>query len=198
MKFFKLAAFLFLATAFIACSSDDDHQSTPNSNYFTYNGNTYSLKDGVIQNGGTSESADQSHTYYVAFSTDDLELHQSGIYLPTENSFSIVNVNLISDDDHKPRTGTYNYNEDYPIKFTFKDGISFINAQVDWDQIPDGEIDLNEDDFEWEDRLFVKGGTVKVKQSGNVYEVDFDLVMDNNKKIKGNYTGALKVNPTDG
>lgn len=194
MKSFKLIAILFLAASIFACSSDDDnHQPNPDTNYFTYNGNIFSLKDGVIENAGNNDAEDGSNTYYIGFSTAELFETNNGNFFPEKNLFSIVNFNLVSQDGHKPKTGVYNYNEDYHIDYTYKDGISFINLNIDWDQYDGGEIDLDDENVSWDDIVLVEGGTVEVNQSGNTYEVNFELLMNNQKTIKGNYTGPLKT-----
>src|SRR5699024_12469354 len=81
----------------------------------------------------------------------------------------------------------YNYN----IDFTVNDGIALLDIEVDWDEVDPGTIDLDDPHVSWDAIVVIDSGEIEVHESGSTYDIDFEFTMNNNKKLKGNYTGPL-------
>lgn len=179
LKYFALLCFL---VCFTACSSDDDSgKSAPN--YFTYQGKTYELKAGLIERDGTDWSDDGSMEYYITLVTSTLNFDADNDAIPTENIFSIIDFSLYSKDNKQPKTGSYKFNSEYNVDYTFDDAELVLD--VNWEE--DEEEDMIGT------YLFVTSGDIEVHKTGSSYKMDFEFTTHNNEIIVGHYEGNLIV-----
>src|SRR5699024_10513254 len=195
MKTLKfLALFCFLA-AFTACSSDDDnndHDGPASMNTFTYNGKTYQLSTGILEKEDDGEYSDDGCTeFYLSLTTSELNEDDEGELFPSDDKFSIISFNLFSKEAGDIEPGVYHFNDNYNIEFTFNDGIALLDIEVDWDEVDPGTIDLDDPHVSWDAIVVIDSGEIEVHESGSTYDIDFEFTMNNNKKLKGNYTGPL-------
>src|SRR5690554_1697603 len=120
MKALNYIALLCFLLGFTACSSDDNSsKNSQSNNQFTYKGKTYELKAGVIEKDGTDWSDDGSMEYYIVLVTSDIIEDSEGEIIPSEQIISMIDFNLFSKNNSKPKTNTYNFDEDNNIDFTF-------------------------------------------------------------------------------
>ena len=197
MKTLKYLAVVCFLSIFVACSSDDDNNNNDDGpaamGTFTYNGKTYQLTTGVIENEGEGYGDYDSIEYLISFTTSELGKDDEGDFYPTDDKFSIIDFSLFSENGEKPKVGTYHFDSDNNVDFTFDYVTALINVEVDWDEVDPGAIDLDDPNVSIEDLTSAKSGTIEIHESGETYDIDFEFTMYNNKKIKGNYTGDLHM-----
>lgn len=187
LKYFALCLFL---ACFVACSSDDDKGGDTiggkGSGSFKYNGKTYTLKSGFMDNDGNEWSDDNSTEFYFTFLTTTLNIDPSNQTLsPQDDKFSVVSFNLFSEESAKPKTGSYAFNEYYNIKNTFEEADAIINAK--WSTNANGDEYIQE----FDEIIYAVSGEIKINKSGSKYDLEFDFTMNNNKNLKGSYKGEL-------
>lgn len=187
MKTLKYLAMLCFLVGFTACSSDDDKNDNSNSlNHFTYQGTTYELKAGVIERGDTEWSDDGSTEYYIVLTTSGITEDPDGEPIPTESIISMIDFVLYSKNNTKPKIGTYTFDSNNYIDFTFDESEILVN--VGWDS----------DSFDYDAYLSVKSGTLEMHKTGDTYKMDFELTTTTNEIIKGHYEGELYFYEYDG
>ena len=159
---------------FFSCSKDKDEAEPviETKNELSYNGQTYPLNYGAIED----YEYDGSHTNY--------EFHlfhvisESDPVIPT-----YLFVDLFSPNESGFKGGTFHYIDtdngevDLEGKYYFDDGSFARNINVETEEI--------------EEYSDIKGGTVKVSGSGSDYKLEFDLVLENGKNVKGSYGGTF-------
>lgn len=177
LKYFALLCFL---VCFTACSSDDDSGKSAQ-NYFTYEGKTYELKAGLIERDGTDWSDDGSMEYYITLVTSTLSFDADNDAIPTDNIFSIIDFSLFSKNNNQPKTGSYKFNEEYNVDYTFDDAMLVLD--INWEE----EEDMTGT------YLFVTSGDIEIHKTGNSYKMDFEFTTHTNEIIKGHYEGNLIV-----
>lgn len=198
MKTLKYFALFCLLACFVACSSDDDKGGDSiggkGSGSFKYDGKTYTLKTGFIDNEGNDWSDDNSTEFYFDFFTTEIIIDPtSQMVMPKDNKFSALSFNLFSSDGDKPKVGTYDFNDYYNVKNTFDEADAIINIKWNSDNVDeDGDIIGDFDEI-----VYATGGTIKVKKSGSKYDMEFEFMMNNNKTLKGSYNGELMDSPED-
>lgn len=180
LKYFALLCFL---VCFTACSSDDDSGSSTQ-NYFTYQGKIYELKAGLIEKDGTEWSDDGSMEYYITLVTSTINIDANNDISPTENIFSVIDFNLYSKNNNQPKTGSYTFNEEYNIDYTFDE--ADVVLDVNWEE-------ENEDNDGNGTYLFITSGDVELHKTGSSYKMDFEFTTHTNEIIKGQYEGNLIV-----
>lgn len=178
MKTLKYFALLCAFVCFTACSSDDNSSKSAK-NHFTYKGKTYELKAGIIEKDGTDWSDDGSMEYYITLATTKINVDSNNEVYPTEYIFSLIDFNLFSKNSNQPKTGSYNYNEEYSIDFTFDNG--GVGLDVNWE---------DDDDMD-EVYLDITSGNVELHKSGSTYKMDFDFRTNTGEVVKGHYEGNL-------
>lgn len=186
LKYFALVLFL---VSFVACSSDDD-SGKGGQNYFTYQDKTYELKAGIIEKDGTDWSDDGSMEYYISLTSSAIGFDSNNEAYPTENIFSIIGFNLFSKANTQPKTGTYTYNAEHNVDYTFDDAAAFLN--VNWEEVVE-----NDDIFGLGTVLFITSGTIELHKTGSIYKMDFEFTTHTNEIIKGHYEGELLVDFED-
>lgn len=189
VKYFAL--FLFL-TCFVACGSDDDNKGDvqeSGAGSFSYDGETYNLKAGIIDNDGTDWSDDNSTEYYFTLFTSELNFDQDGDPIPKDNKLSLLDFNLFSQDANKPKTGLYNFDEDDNVNYTIEDASAIINLTFN---TVDGDLEIGD----FDELIYATAGKVELHQSGSTYEMDFEFTMTNftmtnSKVLTGHYKGKM-------
>lgn len=191
-KLLRLSVFALAAMfVFSSCNKDDDDNGNGNGNgnggnnnssgELNYDGKTYSLKSGLIEDygfDGTHINWDFSmvNTEYKQI-TDSFDTY----YEPDTIGLNVfVYFELFSSDTNSFQPGTFNYamgsNNDY-----------FEYAEFYLDVNSDGMIDY------WGSEVFeVTGGSVTVtRNSATNYKVDFDVDFSNGKSATGSYSGSF-------
>lgn len=165
---------LFISMSIFSCSKDKDDTELviDTKNELRYNGQTYPLNYGAIED----YKYDGSHTNY--------EFHlfhiisESDPVVPT-----YLFVDLFSPNATGFKVGTFHYIDtdngevDLEGKYYFDDGSFARNINVETEEV--------------EEYSDIKGGTVKVSGSGAEYKLEFDLVLENGKNVKGSYGGTF-------
>lgn len=181
MKTLKfLALFCFLAT-FVACSSDDDKGGSSaiggeGSGTFSFDGKNYNLKMGLVYNEGTNYSEDGSTEFEITLMTTTFH-EVEGNLIPKDEKISILDFTIYSEDGSKPKVGTYDFDDFAFTKNTLEDA----ELLLDYNWMTDMELGY----------YYADDGTFTVKKSGNTYELEFEILMNNNKTLTGSYKGKL-------
>lgn len=182
----KLILLFALGFFIISCSSDDDSSSNDDNqdtleNYFTYDGQTYELKDGFIESYIVSEINDGYNSYFVELNTSKLVERSNNDPAPEENIFSTIDFTLYSPDENSsPMKGNYDHIAGGQLgdhTLAFEEGGVAINENFDTNDY--GELGE------------VSHGTLEVLHSKNPFEVKFYFVMFNGKELKGHFKGEL-------
>lgn len=181
MKTLKYFTLLCILVCFTACSSDDDSGKNTD-NYFTYQGKTYELKAGLIEKDGTDWSDDGSMEYYITLVTSTLNFDADNDIWPTENIFSLIDFSLYSKDNNQPKTGSYKFNEEYNVDYTFVD--AGVILDINWEEV---------EDYMSGTFLFITSGNIELHKTGNSYKMDFEFTTHTDEIIKGHYDGKLIV-----
>lgn len=178
-----------------SCSSDDSDEL--GANQITFDGNTYTMVGGLVEDYGAGSPADNatSDTHYnydftvadaefVQFTDDfgDIEFRANdatfGVYVelfsPTTTSFDVGTFTFIDGDQSEVLTSI--------------DGKYFFSAAEAY--IPTGGVDSDGDpEF---DEFEVTGGTVTVSGSGPTdFTITYDLQFAGGKTLSGSYNGSF-------
>lgn len=178
MKHTFLSTLLFLLI-FTACTKNGEPQPEEKKiNYFTYNNDTFELKGGLIDNyeyGNNNEK--RAHDIFLYSPTISLV---SNPFIPNQlvpsGEGAYVLISAVSDltDDIKEGTYTYGITENYNVW-----GGEFL--------IDPKYSSSSKEEYE----LFKNGEPMVITVDGDIYSIDFDLVTESGKAIKGNYTGKI-------
>lgn len=194
MKTFRLGVLLSLLVLLgVGCSSDDNStkdDSFSEVGYFTFDGKEYSLKAGIIHNEEDFWSDDGSTEYEISLLSTEVILASDGDIIPIDTIFSGLEFVVFSEDDSKPKTGRYLFNEEENKNFTCSDMYGFINVDYNLD-------DEESDDDDFEEDIDAIEGYIEILQSGEIYELEFEFENYDGKPIKGYYKGALLIDAYD-
>lgn len=168
MKNFKLALLLLLISfiAFNSCEKD----SKPK-NHFKYDGKTYLLDKGFIEEWGSNGNGSYDFDVYLASSSIN--------YSAVDEEFSgvghAVYLDLNTSSEYGLVNGTYTYSSERNV-FTFVDSGVAIDA-----------------DFDNETGTFLDmvGGTIDITITNGEVLIEFDLTTTANKTITGRFKGFL-------
>jgi hypothetical protein len=187
---------LFFAFAAVSCEEKDkDKNPSPdNSKQTEYNGSKYTIKKGFYQDGGPMDLVgdDDSHYNQNFFLTDgNVTLKEDGNFENPGDAKILFMAGLLSPGTTGFKTGTYEYSNIFQDETLLSESafdakyrnrnvmlLSFIIADTDGDK-----------NFEEEDPQNVTGGTIKVSGTKPNYTLEYDLTLEGNKKLKGQYTG---------
>lgn len=186
-----LAGLIFTTISCHKKHSDKAELETTNS-YFTYDGQTYPLKAGQI--GSFDIIEDGPLLFSIALYSIAVTPEMADI-LPEIGPYSSFDFALFSETDNPrvAKTGEYeldgsNHASDDPLQgrldFTFDEDIAlFLEKETDEEGM------VSSDDLE---DVLVESGTINYqgKKDGK-YELEFDLILDNGKRFKGRYEGAM-------
>jgi len=168
-----IVSVLFVGLIFSGCSKDDDEKSRGS---FKVDGKSYSLSKGIIESAG--EWSDGVHGMFVILASDGLKLSVSEWDADFSGKGHMIILGLYSPESDGLALGTYEYDYYSEEVFTFDVGGVVVN------------MDFSTEDA---DAAFkVDAGTVKVKESGSNYSLEFAFYTDSGDKITGSYSGPLK------
>jgi|SRR5690625_151875 len=187
MKKLKFIFLFVLLAGIAACSSDDDNKEVPapsGSGSFTYDGKTYNIKSGIVDNEGIYWSDDGSTEYEFSLITSKLSIDPIQGFVPEEEKISVINFNLFSQNASKPKTGEYNLDWWNNVDYTVEEASVVINLSYTFQ---DGDLV----DFDYDEDVEAESGKVNIHKSGNVYELDFDFTMENGKQLTGEFKGKM-------
>lgn len=178
MKKFLYPIYALAMLAMVSCTDDDDKVPAPEpmpTNAVSYNSKNYDIDNGTIIDWGFWEN----HYNYDVFLTDGIMDFENET---APGATFVIYAELWSPGTEDFSTGT----------FTFDDSGNtagkrfFENLTVVIDSNNSGELD------EEDDELTAKAGTFKISGSGTRYSVEMDVMLSNNKAIKGTYSGTFE------
>ena len=175
MKKFKLLSIIFIAvlgTVTTSCSSDDDNiPAVTIANEVTYDGNTYTLSKGFLEDYG--DNGNGSYDF-------DVTLVSSGINYDSTNaaftgSGQVLYLDLNSDNMAALSNGTYNFS-------TTRTAFSLVNAVVvvDFDATAQTGTGVQ-----------ATGGSVVLTKDGTEYTILVECTIASGDTISGSYEGTL-------
>jgi hypothetical protein len=145
-------------------------------NLATLGGQSYALKRGLALDYGTFEDSHHNLDFFI---TDDADL---SIGSEQVNGKILIYLELFSAGDTGFKTGTFTYNSSSDI------------ADQPFFRYADVSVDINNDGIlEFEEGLMeVIGGHVTVSGTSPDFTVSYDLLLPNNKKLLGRYSGSYE------
>lgn len=167
--FFALLA-ITAFTVFSGCNNDDDDPGTTIKNEFTYDGTTYALAKGFLNDVGANLNS--SHDWDVFLVTAGVD--KSGFSLTGQGE--IVYLDLNTDSSTGLKAGTYNW----------------ANVRNAFTIVPGSEVflDYNLDAFSGTKVSFTDG-TVDIAIDGTETTITFTLTADG-KTLTGEWKGVLE------
>ena len=197
--FTKWSAFAIML-GFLATScdpKDKDKTPEPETNQIQYNGTKYTLEKSLMIDYGAlslygSQDTHFNHDFYIADGNID---YQNGQVQEIAGAFAVFSE-LVSAGTTKFNTGTFNYvdnNNDgslneSQLEAKYKNKSVFADAKVYIDT--NGNRILSD-----ETPLKTTGGSIKVSGSGNTYTLEYNLILENGKTLKGSNSSSFsKIN----
>lgn len=188
MKTFRLSFLLSVLVLLVSsCSSDDNSPAigdTDGSGYFIFDGKEYPLKAGFIDNDGDDWSDDGSTEYEISLISTEFTIDADGEPIPVDRVFSMIDFVLYSKDAVKPKTGRYLFSDYLEKDFICAGLYGYL------------DVDYELDDVLYDD-LYAISGYIEIKQSGAIYELEFEFENYDNKPITGYYKGELLIDAYD-
>jgi hypothetical protein len=188
-KLLNLRFLLVLALAsvvFISCEKDDDDDDDGGNNSLTFDGTSYEIKDGMVENyGAYSPMSEQSHWNYDFYVVDQPLVQVTegdDTYWDVEaETYLYIYSELFSPGTSSFQTGTFTY-MDYEgtTQADIEGKYFFFNAEV--------AIESDGDDMGYD----AIGGTIKVSGSDYNYTIEYDLQLEGGKTAVGSYSGTFK------
>ena len=190
MKILKISTLFFLSVLIggvMSCSSDDDDNGSANA--FTFDGISYTMVDGVVEDYGASapsiSGGDDSH-YNFDFTISDDVMTPSGAYFGSETTFAVY-VELFAPSTTEFQTGTFNYMDGETSDALDINGQFFFSAAEVI--VVSGVVDGSVNGTEYQ----VTGGSVTVSgSSATSYIVEYDLNIAGGKTLTGTYSAGFQ------
>ncbi len=161
-------------------NGDDDNGDDDNGdaeNYFSYDGNTYSLANGFMVEWG--QYFGEGYEFEVLLFSEGIQFIEEEGFTGTGNA---VLFDLASPDQDGPAAGTYTFDDD--DEDPSGDPFTFFWA----------DIILNFDIEEETGTLIgIVEGTIEVEINGSNYSLSLDLVAEDDKPVTGHFSGQLKM-----
>lgn len=154
----------------ISCSKDDEGPVMIQ-NEFTYDGNTYSLSQGILTD--YDEIINGSRDYDITLLSSGITFSSGGDPTGTGN---LIYLDLNSSSTTSFEPGIFTWDE-------FRGPNIIVDAGL--------AINFNFDTSTESDAIFIKDGTVTVQKEEDSYTITFALTTDDNKAIVGYYKGVL-------
>ncbi len=184
-----MLAILAIGFSVTACNNDDDDDdgrgntsSMQSSGTATFQGQTYDLVDGYIDDYGSG-----STHYNYDFNLFDMEVEVitvdgETVAIPNLNSGFYIYMELFSNGTAGFQTGTFDYEPGFD--YDGKDYFDFIVLLVDNDE--DGDLFNNPG-------ITADGGSVTIDRNGDDWTIDFNLELDNGSTLTGNFEGKMPI-----
>jgi len=172
MKFLSSAGLLALAMLGLLALScnDDDDDNTP-SNQFTFDGSTFELGQGFLEDYG--DNGNNSFDFDVTLTSPDIDFNfNTGEATGTGSG---VYLDLNSPSEEGLVNGTYEFGDERDA-FVMVDGEVFTNFDF---EAGTGQV------------ISVVDRTVELTEDDGVYSISFELTTSSNETISGTYNGEL-------
>lgn len=169
MKRLRFLAFFFLSLAIIttSCKKDDD----PTNNKFSYDGSTYTLEKGFLNDLGSNATGTQTWQVFLTSSGVDI------VNFSYKGSGEVVYLDLNNISTDSLVSGTYNWSD----------------TRKNFSMVPDTEIFV---DFGFGTsegtKVLATGGSADVTVNGDEVTIDFTLTLENGKTVTGDFSGLLQ------
>jgi hypothetical protein len=153
--------------ALLGCSDNDEKLE----NVLNYDGDVYVLnaKGSYISDFGVQTIAEADFYNYRFTLSNATDYNENG---PVEASISLVlNLYALSGDEFK--TGNYNFSDEE------EPDANFMHA--------DSELVVGDD------VILINGGSVTVNKSGNRWMINYELELENDKSVEGEFSGIIDV-----
>ena len=158
---------LFIAIAVLSsCKKDDNGPS----NNVKYDGRTYELSKGYLENYG--EWYDNTYNFDLTLVSSDVTITESS----ASGVGNLVYFEMLSPSPTELAAGTYTFASSFNTANTFDQGMVGLDFDV---ANFTGTI------------LSLVGGTVEVSKSGTTYDITFNGVLATGKSVSGKYSGTL-------
>ena len=159
---------------FTGCKKDKDGDS-PN-NYFKYEGKTYTINKGILENYGEEDAGVYNLDLTLISSGINL-IESQGEIVGATGTGNIIYFEMFTTSETKLDNGTYEF--DYSAEAgTFDDGELLIN--------------YNTENYQAEIDQYINEGTVKVVKNGDIYEITINCTDEDGKSVTGYFKGTLK------
>ncbi|MCC9166928.1 hypothetical protein [Pontibacter harenae] len=204
--FRTLLCLLLAGFTFVSCSKDDDEDTTPSlNNQIEYNGTTYNIQTGIIEDWGSVGLSDGDedlyisndnvthYNYDVSITDGTLQANSDG-ELENVGATVFVYAELLSPGTTNFTTGTFSYIEyeddltQEQIDAKYNNKSFFEDAYIVIDANGNGTLDASDASS----IAYATGGTITVSGSNNNYTVDYNLTLDNGRTIVGSYSGDFQ------
>jgi len=168
---------LMIIAMFIGCEKDDDtvvkEEKETKTNSFIYENTTYDLDSGHIDT-WSSEDTDDYAVFSIYLVSSEIQVSDSGqtgtgdaMYFELlSSSLTELTVGKYTFDETMISTPMYCFESSTYTNYNFTDGIG-----VNLDAV---------------------SGELNISKSENIYEIDFNLNLENDKIVTGYYKGELK------
>jgi hypothetical protein len=164
----KLYFLLVVLAVMSACKKDEN--TTPKNN-ITYDGKTYELAKGYLENYGYVD--DGLYNFDMTLVSDGLTLTENGDASGVGN---IIYFEMLSPSPTELSAGTYTFSVNFNTAYTFATG--FVGLDFDIANFTGTFLNL-------------VGGTVTVAKDGGNYKITFNGVQASAKAVTGSYEGTL-------
>jgi len=178
MKIGKKILTVILLSLIIFAGCKKDKKESSFNNYIKYDGKTYPIDQGVIENFGRWDE-DEGYNLDLYILSNGITLQESGgeITGVTGNGH-VIYFEMFSNSPTQLDNGNYNYDEWSWEAGTFDYGWISLNYDAALD---DSEIDQD-----------IEGGTVTVSKTGDIYKITINCTDEDGKSVTGYFEGTLK------
>lgn len=175
-KFTLITCVLALLVSVISCKDDDENEVNNAPNELSYDGKTYTPVNGYVYDAGAVESH-YNKDFYLTDGEADFENQD------LSNASFLFSAELYSPGTSEFQTGTFQFNDDGNVDNKH----FFDHSDIILDANGNKQLDI-EDEF-----YNVRAGTITVSGSHPSYTIALDVTLDNDKALKGRYSGTFKV-----
>ncbi|MBD3748457.1 MAG: hypothetical protein IE931_03080 [Sphingobacteriales bacterium] len=190
-----LTAFVLIMATLSACKKDKSAAAT-SSNSLSYDGNTYELASGLFVDYGTDNyyGTTPTHTNYDFYTTDGRFIFDAN-GAPTDLTGKIAVYAYLESPDGNGnfKEGTYTFIDtsndgslsDAQLKAKYENKYFFADGSV---IMGNGDINASLSNAE---EIFISSGTIKISGVKPNFKIEYDLILENNKTLKGSYNGEF-------
>ncbi len=158
---------------FAGCSDDDDDNGNGMSNHFSYDGENYGLAHGFKLYWG--QWLGDGYNWDVYLMSDGIQFDEDlGDFTGTGHG---IFFEFYSPEEQDLAPGTYVFDPEEagdPYTFYMADFIIDYNVETDTGQMVE-----------------IIDGEVKIEKSGTTYNITIDVLAEDGKPVKGNFSGPL-------
>ena len=172
---FLLNFCVLLITGCKESSTDSDPDSNSDNN-FLYDGKTYSLESGIIYDYGEGTTGFRNYDFLITEKEEDFEDESEEAEINSDYYIYFWLESLVASSF---TGGTFNFDDsdEAEASHLYDGTLIFI-------------INASEDDFE---AYFVTAGSVDVSISGDTYTLEFDVTLNNDKTMVGEFSYDFEI-----